>query len=145
MRWIFFAALLGITLLAAVLIADQLDLNKSVVFLNTANGKAIYAEHCAGCHGVNLEGQPYWRKRKSNGRLPAPPHDASGHTWHHSDKALFRTIKLGTEAIVGGDYKSDMPGFENVLSDPEIRAVINYIKSTWPKEIRRRQERISER
>src|SRR5205807_2276140 len=44
-----------------------------------ARGKAIYAEHCAACHGANLEGQANWRSRLPNGRLPAPPHDASGH------------------------------------------------------------------
>ena len=46
-----------------------------------ALGKRIYAEHCASCHGANLEGQPNWRIRKPDGRMPAPPHDSSGHTW----------------------------------------------------------------
>ena len=54
-----------------------------------AEGRAVYAAQCASCHGANLEGQPDWRVRLPNGRLPAPPHDASGHTWHHPDKALF--------------------------------------------------------
>ena len=50
-----------------------------------ATGKAVYERHCAACHGANLEGQPNWRSRDPSGRLPAPPHDASGHTWHHPD------------------------------------------------------------
>src|SRR3984893_6075924 len=37
-------------------------------------GKAVYAQYCASCHGANLEGQPNWRERQPNGRLPAPPH-----------------------------------------------------------------------
>src|SRR4051812_48817691 len=51
-------------------------------------GKIVYAQHCASCHGANLEGQPDWQHRMPNGRWPAPPHDATGHTWHHPDKVL---------------------------------------------------------
>jgi mono/diheme cytochrome c family protein len=93
-------------------------------------GKAFYVQHCASCHGVNLEGQPNWQTRKADGKLPAPPHDDSGHTWHHSDDQLFKITKFGTSAIVP-DYESDMVGFEGKMSDPEIKAVINFIKSTW--------------
>ncbi len=105
-----------------------------------AQGKLIYDKHCAACHGKNLEGEPNWRQRKASGRLPAPPHDASGHTWHHSMEQLFRITKLGTEKIVGGDYKSDMPGFANILGDAEIQAVLAFIKSTWPIHIRQRHD-----
>lgn len=94
-------------------------------------GQQIYAERCASCHGADLEGQPDWRIRKPDGKLPAPPHDATGHTWHHSDDQLFRTTREGPGAIVPG-YESDMPGFADVLTDAEIRAVLDYIKSTWP-------------
>ena len=66
------------------------------------HGKVVYAEHCASCHGANLEGQANWRKRLPNGRLPAPPHDATGHTWHHSDKQLFDMVKNGTAAMLPG-------------------------------------------
>jgi mono/diheme cytochrome c family protein len=41
-------------------------------------GKMIYAEHCASCHGANLEGQPDWQHRLPNGRMPAPPHARQG-------------------------------------------------------------------
>lgn len=95
-----------------------------------AAGQQIYAERCASCHGADLEGQPDWRIRKPDGRLPAPPHDASGHTWHHSDEQLFRITREGPSAILPG-YGSDMPGFAGVLTDEEIRAVLDYIKSTW--------------
>src|SRR5919106_825466 len=37
-----------------------------------AEGKAIYSQYCARCHGANLEGQPDWRRRLPSGRLPAP-------------------------------------------------------------------------
>ena len=98
---------------------------------DVATGQQIYADRCAGCHGANLEGQPDWRIRKRDGKLPAPPHDATGHTWHHSDAQLFRITKEGPGAILPG-YESDMPGFAGVLTDDELRAVLDYIKSTWP-------------
>lgn len=107
-------------------------------------GQQVYADQCAVCHGAELEGQPDWRSPLPSGRLPAPPHDASGHTWHHSDEALFRIVKEGTAAIVGGGYESDMPGFGDVLSEAEIRAALAYIKSTWPERERRYQERVSQ-
>ena len=97
-----------------------------------AAGADVYAAHCASCHGVELEGQPDWRVPGPNGRLPAPPHDATGHTWHHPDAQLFEIVKYGTAAVVGRGYESDMPGFEDVLSDDDISAVMAYIKSTWP-------------
>ena len=95
-------------------------------------GERLYQENCANCHGANLEGQLDWRSRLPNGRLPAPPHDASGHTWHHPDRVLFDIVKRGPAAIVGNGYESDMPGYEDVLTDDEITAIIDYIKSTWP-------------
>ena len=108
-----------------------------------AQGPQIYADQCAACHGADLEGQPDWRTPLASGRLPAPPHDESGHTWHHSDEVLFRIVKEGTAAIVGGGYESDMPGFADVLSDAEIRAVLDYIKSTWPERERTYQLEVS--
>lgn len=106
-------------------------------------GRQIYADQCASCHGAQLEGQPDWRTPLPSGRLPAPPHDASGHTWHHPDDVLFRIVKEGTAAIVGGGYESDMPGFGDVLSDSEIRAALAYIKSTWPERERAYQQNVS--
>ena len=106
-------------------------------------GRAFYAEHCASCHGTNLEGEPNWRARDDDGYLPAPPHDASGHTWHHPDAQLFDITKRGTEAIVGGGYKSHMIGFGDMLSDDDILATLAYIKSTWPKQIIARHNQIN--
>lgn len=103
-----------------------------------ARGKAVYAERCASCHGARLEGQPNWQSRKPDGRLPAPPHDASGHTWHHPDADLFNIAKQGIAALAPPGYESDMPAFGGVLSDADLWAVLAFIKSSWPEEIRRR-------
>lgn len=107
-----------------------------------AVGAGIYERHCASCHGANLEGQPNWRERLANGRLPAPPHDASGHTWHHADQVLFDLVKQGVAAYAGAGYESDMPAYAVRLSDDEIRAVLAFIKSRWPAPIRDKQAQI---
>ncbi len=102
-------------------------------------GKALYDRLCASCHGAKLEGQPEWQSRKSDGKLPAPPHDASGHTWHHDDATLFDITRNGLAKYGGPDYRTDMPKFEGVLKDEEIWAVLAYIKSTWPTETAQHQ------
>ncbi|KQI69182.1 cytochrome C [Loktanella sp. 3ANDIMAR09] len=109
------------------------DLDPDVV----AVGQDVYADNCASCHGADLEGQPNWRSPGADGRLPAPPHDETGHTWHHDSDTLFRLTKYGTGALIGDpDYESDMPIYEGILTDAEIFAVLSYIKSTWPAGIR---------
>jgi len=95
-------------------------------------GAAIYAQQCAACHGAKLEGQPNWRQRLPNGRLPAPPHDESGHTWHHPDEVLFGITKHGlVPPYAPAGYPSDMPAFAGTLSDHEIRSVLAWISASW--------------
>lgn len=108
-----------------------------------AVGQRVYAEQCAVCHGANLEGQPNWRERLPNGRLPAPPHDETGHTWHHTDEVLFALTRDGLPAITNTDYETDMPAYADVLTDDEIIAVLSYIKSTWPENIQERHDEIN--
>lgn len=77
--------------------------------------------------------------------MPAPPHDASGHTWHHADRVLFRITREGPAGVVGGGYQSDTRGFGNIMSDDEIRAVIAFIKNTWPEQERQYQAEMTRR
>ena len=110
-----------------------------------ALGRSVYAGRCASCHGMRLEGQPNWREKLPSGRMPAPPHDASGHTWHHPDAVLFGITKHG---LVPGKYAppkygSDMPAFGGTLSDDEIWSVLSYIKSSWPQEIQKAQREVT--
>ena len=103
-----------------------------------ALGRNVYELHCAACHGRNLEGQPDWRRKLANGRMPAPPHDDSGHTWHHPDEVLFGITKHGlVPPYAPAGYASDMPAFAGKLSDAEIRAVLAYIASHWSPEVRK--------
>jgi hypothetical protein len=111
-RWI------GIVLFALVGVAQPVRLGLSAEATApdpidpnlVARGNVVYDEQCARCNGATLEGQPDWRHRLPNGRMPAPPHDPSGHTWHHSDKQLFDMTKFGPGALAPG-YETDMPGY----------------------------------
>ena len=109
-----------------------------------ARGATIYAQQCAACHGAKGEGQPDWRERGPTGMLPAPPHDASGHTWHHPDEQLFAITRNGMAATIGQpNYQSTMPAYAGVLSDADIVAVLSYIKAQWPVEVRQRHDQVN--
>ena len=108
-------------------------------------GQSIFAAECAACHGTNLEGQTNWRTRGADGLLPAPPHDASGHTWHHDDRTLFTLTKYGLAGLMENPPPSGMPTYEGVLDDEEIIAVLSYIKSTWPDELRAHHDALNAR
>lgn len=110
-----------------------------------AMGQSVYAEQCASCHGRNLEGQPNWRSPLPSGRMPAPPHTDDGHTWHHDDLTLFGLTKFGTAKFTGLDIESDMPAFEDKLTDEEIWAALAYIKSQWTQTTRDRHAQINAR
>lgn len=110
-------------------------------------GAEIYTQTCAACHGANLEGQvENWQSPGTDGLLPAPPHNETGHTWHHGDALLFEITKYGVaEAANLTDYRSAMPAYEGVLTDEEIIAVLSFIKSTWPGEIRTGHDALNQR
>jgi mono/diheme cytochrome c family protein len=102
-----------------------------------ARGETVYGQQCASCHGANLEGQPEWRIRKPNGRLPAPPHDVSGHTWHHPTSVLLEIVNDGLVPPNAPEgYESDMPAFRNILPGEDIVAVLSFIQSRWDDEVR---------
>lgn len=102
-------------------------------------GRELYAEYCASCHGIELEGQPDWRSRDENGVLPAPPHDETGHTWHHDNRLLFAYVYLGGAETLARQgmtgFKSGMPAFGETLSEDDIWAILAFIRSTWPKRV----------
>lgn len=100
-----------------------------------AEGRGLYNQHCASCHGANLEGAPEWKTPLADGSFPAPPHDSTGHTWHHSDELLI-DITLN-----GGNPQSNskMPAFKEQLSHDQVVAILDYIKSQWGRDERKYQ------
>ena len=108
-----------------------------------ARGKVAYGRYCASCHGKQLQGQADWKSPLLNGRLPAPPHDASGHTWHHPDVVLAGITRRGLKPYVSEDYESDMPAFGKVLTEQQIGDILSYVKSTWPEREREYQAQMT--
>ena len=142
------AALFGATLYAFSNVLAETD---RVVLRDNdpaivALGANVYEANCASCHGADLKGQANWRSPGEDGRLLAPPHDETGHTWHHDGDTLFQLTKYGVSALINDpNLASNMPIYDRVLSDEEIIAVLSYIKSTWPEEIRARHTEMENR
>lgn len=128
-----------VLILAACCVATGAIAGHELDNRDLTNGQSLYAEQCASCHGANLEGQPDWRTPDENGVLPAPPHDESGHTWHHDNRLLFDYTRLGGEDALAArgvtGFASGMPGFGEVLTDDEIWDILAYIRSTWPERV----------
>ncbi len=85
---------------------------------NLLQGQELYNQHCAECHGENGEGEqpdPY-------APGSAPPHDVTGHTWHHPDQVNLSTV------LNGG---ATMSGFNEKLSTDEAMLILGYIKTWW--------------
>ena len=100
-----------------------------------AQGGSVYAQHCAQCHGAKLEGAPDWKQPLTDGSLSPPPHDDSGHTWHHPDSLLMSIVSNGGDQA----YHSKMPAFKEKLTWNEMTAVLKFIKSKWSKDQREYQ------
>lgn len=102
-----------------------------------ARGRQIYLEQCAACHGQQAEGQPQWKQPDAQGNMPAPPHDDTGHTWHHADGLLYEIIRDGfRDLLKPPESPLTMPAFGDKLNDAEIRAMITYFKSLWSEQNR---------
>src|SRR5574337_1423113 len=104
-----------------------------------AAGRAIYERSCASCHGARGEGAPAWQQTDAKGEMPAPPQDASGHTWKHSDAMLYRLVQQGWRDPFNKTERLTMPAFKGQLSREQTIAVIDYLKTLWEPEQRQFQ------
>jgi mono/diheme cytochrome c family protein len=93
-------------------------------------GRDLYTEHCAQCHGEQAQGADNWTQRRPDGKFPPPPLNGTGHTWHHSEAALINTIKHGTKRIGGS-----MPAWKDKLDEDQIKAILAWVQSQWPQEL----------
>ena len=77
-------------------------------------GKHIYLENCADCHGKNIEGM----KAEEVGLEMDTP-NLKKRLKTHTDGDFFWKIDEG---------RGDMPSFKDQLSDEQIWNIINYIR-----------------
>lgn len=141
-------AMLAVSLFALLLLGCQSDPagssdgapSEKVI----AAGRDLYQANCATCHGTSGEGQPGWKSPRADGTYLPPPHDSTGHTWHHSDRQLLDIIRRGGQAAYGSPgFTSGMPAWGDRLNDEEIAAVLAFIKTFWGPAERRSQQQMS--
>ena len=110
--------------------------------IELSQGRELFANNCSSCHGVEGVGQ---NPESPNGGMLdgcgylAPALNGTGHTWHHPDSVLFKTIKHGSIAS-----DSSMRAFSGRLSDEEIILVIQFFKSLWPESIRENHAKLNQ-
>jgi mono/diheme cytochrome c family protein len=121
----------------------QSDSDTELNPVQVAEGRQVYVQYCAACHGSNGEGQVPSDPLvpDATGKIPAPPHNSTGHTWHHDDDLLKRIVHDGG---LGDERFYEMPAFGEILTDKQIDAVITYIKTLWTEEQRERQRERTE-
>ena len=81
-----------------------------------------------------------------------PPHNATGHTWHHSDRQLTAIILDGSGQMgemmrqMMGTVKDTprMPAFRGALAEEDVANILAYIKTWWTPEQREWQRRVTE-
>lgn len=87
-----------------------------------AEGARLYPQHCAGCHGVQGQGDGPDAKG-----LAVPPADlTAAHLWMHSDGELFWWLSHGIDAPAGGQA---MPGFAAALPDDALWDLIDAVRA----------------
>ncbi|MCG2581671.1 MAG: cytochrome c [Marinobacter sp.] len=134
----------GIYLLALLVAPVLADASGGAASANSAppdvaQGRQIYEQYCTACHGWQAEGAANWQKLDEKGEMPPPPHDETGHTWRHSDAMLFRMIAEGWRYPFNKSDRLTMPAFGESLTDQEIAAVVEYLKTLWTEEQREYQ------
>jgi mono/diheme cytochrome c family protein len=97
---------------------------------STAAGKRAYDANCAACHGNLAQGAVKAGITISileEQRGKQPP-DLTDEQVDHgsSDAEIFAVIKRGLPPTM-------MPGFAGVLSDDEIRSIVNYLRTLQPR------------
>lgn len=87
------------------------------------DGKSIYDEHCAECHGADGAGRPYvYPALAGNSLVNAPGANNALQT------VLFGGFAPSTAAH---PRPYGMPAYSQRLSSTEIAAVLSYVRSAW--------------
>lgn len=88
----------------------------------TVDGEAVFQQNCAACHGADGQGQP--------GYFP----ELAGNSDLFLDQTFPVQVVLhgisGAISVDGQSYNGSMPALDH-LSDDEIAAVVNYVRSAW--------------
>lgn len=92
-----------------------------------AEGKKIFSQYCAACHGTNAQATPDWKTPTAEGNYPPPPLNGTAHAWHHPLSVLDEVIREGGKPMGGV-----MPAWKEMLSTEQRISVIASFQSYWP-------------
>ena len=131
--------MLAAAVLAAATITACASDNDTLSETVVERGGELYEANCASCHGADLAGAADWKTPNDDGSYPPPPHDSSGHTWHHPDRVLIEIIRDGSDFP-----QSRMPAFGDRLTDEDIGAILEFIKTSWGPQEKAYQNQVTE-
>jgi mono/diheme cytochrome c family protein len=114
---------------AAAIVAGAIAIDRTRVQAQEPHGRVLYDKHCAECHGAEGKGDGPGAAYLA----PRPRDFASGKYKIRStetgsvptDDDLIQSVRLGLHGTA-------MPGWDRILSDADIRAVVGYIKGLSP-------------
>lgn len=86
-------------------------------------GAAIYRDLCSACHGLDGRGTPYLFPDLTIDNAISAPDPTS----------LLRVVLIGTRTVATDPEPTGpaMPGFRWQLSDPQVAAVLTYLRNSW--------------
>ncbi|HEX7927244.1 MAG TPA: cytochrome c [bacterium] len=129
------------TALAAAVIALALaggapaaETSLKVSAAEVARGEVVFRENCQVCHGEKARGQDPAKPmggQQAGGAYLAPALNGTGHTQHHKPDVLFGYLRNGSP-----DKASPMRSFKDKLSEADIKAVLGYVYSLWPEDVK---------
>ncbi len=113
-----------VTLIPVVVMAET---GKAPDAQAAKRGVVIFEKYCVACHGKKgIGGVSPPPMLRGPGFITPPTLSGSGHTWHHTDKALLKTI------LEGSPRPNTMPAWKGTITTKQARDVLDYVKSLWP-------------
>jgi mono/diheme cytochrome c family protein len=106
---------------AAIAMSSALFASVVVSAAYAADGKPLYEKSCVGCHGASGKGDGPAGKA-----LKPPPQDFAAVLKGKSEADIAKVIKEGGKAV---GKSAMMPAYGSKLSDDQIQAVTQYVKS----------------
>jgi len=121
----------------SVLCALQLQAGGWSDAKDIANGKNLFANNCATCHGPEGIGpqSPALKVKRTDGKYQPPALNGTAHTWHHSPDLLRNIIAKGGNSY-GKGYKGWMPEFDKSLTQKERDDILKYVHALWPQKVK---------